>query len=70
MEIPKPEGAKPKVAILSRTFSKGAGGAESYAVNLAEQLADDFEFHVLIFIRCGLYHQPIFDRLSGTLACY
>lgn len=46
MAIPKPEGAKPKVAILSRNFSKVAGGAESYAVNLAEQLADEFEFHV------------------------
>lgn len=46
MAIQKPEGAKPKIAILSRNFSKGAGGAESYAVNLAEHLADEFEFHV------------------------
>ena len=46
MAIQKPKGAKPKIAILSRNFSKGAGGAENYAVNLAEQLADEFEFHV------------------------
>jgi len=41
-----PHGFKQKVAILSRSFGKSAGGAESYAVNLAEQLADEFEFHV------------------------
>ena len=46
MAIQKPKDAKPKIAILSRNFSKGAGGAENYAVNLAEQLADEFEFHV------------------------
>ena len=46
MAIQKPEGVKPKIAILSRNFSKGAGGAEKYAVNLAQQLADEFEFHV------------------------
>jgi len=36
---------KPKVAIFSRSFSKSAGGAENYAVNLAEQVADEFEVH-------------------------
>ena len=41
-----PHGFKQKVAILSRSFGKSAGGAESYAVNLAEHLADEFEFHV------------------------
>jgi len=46
MAIQKTKDAKPKIAILSRNFSKGAGGAENYAVNLAEQLADEFEFHV------------------------
>ena len=39
-------GAKHRVAILSRSFSKSAGGAENYAVNLAEQLVDEFEVHV------------------------
>ena len=39
-------GRKPKVAILSRSFSKSAGGAENYAVNLAEQVAGEFEVHV------------------------
>jgi UDP-glucose:(heptosyl)LPS alpha-1,3-glucosyltransferase len=37
---------KQKVAVLSRNFSKSAGGAENYAVNLAEKLSDEFEVHV------------------------
>ncbi len=41
-----PETRKPRVAILSRSFSKSAGGAENYAVNLAEQVVDEFEVHV------------------------
>ncbi len=41
-----PETRKPRVAILSRSFSKSAGGAENYAVNLAEQVVDEFEIHV------------------------
>ena len=41
-----PAGKNPKVAILSRSFSKSAGGAENYAVNLAEQIAGEFEVHV------------------------
>ena len=35
-----------KVAILSRNFSKSAGGAENYAVNLAEQVSEEYEVHV------------------------
>lgn len=39
-------GRKQKVAVLSRNFSKSAGGAENYAVSLAEKAADEFEVHV------------------------
>lgn len=35
-----------KVAILSRSFCKSAGGAENYAVNLAQHLASQFDIHV------------------------
>ena len=59
MAIQKPKGAKPKIAILSRNFSKGAGGAENYAVNLVEQLADEFEFHVFSCI-------PTISNLTGN----
>ena len=38
--------SKPRIAVLSRNFSRSAGGAENYAVNLAEQVADQFEVHV------------------------
>ncbi len=37
---------KVKVAILSRHFSQSAGGAESYAVNLALKLTQDYRIHV------------------------
>jgi len=46
MTIKAPETRKPRVAILSRSFCKSSGGAENYAVNLAEQLVDEFEIHV------------------------
>ena len=35
-----------RIAVLSRHFSRHRGGAENYAVSLAEQLADDHEVHV------------------------
>ena len=41
-----PQSRKPRLAILSRSFSKSAGGAENYAVNLAEQVTDEFAIHV------------------------
>jgi glycosyltransferase involved in cell wall biosynthesis len=41
-----PESHRQKVAILSRNFSKSAGGAENYAVNLAQQMAAEFAIHV------------------------
>jgi len=37
---------KLRIAVLSRHFSRHRGGAENYAVSLAEQLADDHEVHV------------------------
>jgi glycosyltransferase involved in cell wall biosynthesis len=45
MESQAPKAVRQKVAILSRSFSKSAGGAENYAVNLAEQVAGEFEVH-------------------------
>lgn len=41
-----PPDPKPKVALLSRSFSKSAGGAENYAVNLAQHLVAQFDIHV------------------------
>lgn len=35
-----------RIAVLSRHFSRHRGGAENYAVSLAEQLASDHEVHV------------------------
>jgi UDP-glucose:(heptosyl)LPS alpha-1,3-glucosyltransferase len=35
-----------RVAVISRVFSKSAGGAESYSVAIAEQLAKQHEIHV------------------------
>jgi glycosyltransferase involved in cell wall biosynthesis len=42
----EPMGGGPKLAILSRSFTQSAGGAENYAVNLAQHLAHGFEVHV------------------------
>jgi len=35
-----------RIAVLSRHFSRYKGGAENYAVSMAEQLANDHEIHV------------------------
>jgi len=35
-----------RIAIINRVFSRTAGGAESYAVAIAEQLAARHEIHV------------------------
>lgn len=37
---------KLRIAVLSRHFSRHRGGAENYAVSLAEQLADEHDVHV------------------------
>ena len=59
-----PESRKPRVAILSRSFSKSAGGAENYAVSLAEQVVDEFEVHVFCE-RSDVLHPDIRIHLMG-----
>ncbi len=60
-------GRKPKVAILSRSFSKSAGGAENYAVNLAEQVADEFEVHAYCERSDGLHPGITVHRMGRTI---
>jgi UDP-glucose:(heptosyl)LPS alpha-1,3-glucosyltransferase len=60
-------GRKPKVAILSRSFSKSAGGAENYAVNLAEQVADEFEVHVFCERSDGSHPGITVHRMGRTI---
>jgi len=60
-------GRKPKVAILSRSFSKSAGGAENYAVNLAEQVAGEFEVHVFCERSDGSHPGICIHRMGRTI---
>ena len=62
-----PAGRKPKVAILSRSFSKSAGGAENYAVNLAEQVAGEFEVHVFCEWSDGSHPGICIHRMGRTI---
>ena len=53
-----------KIAVISRTFSKAAGGAESYSVNLVAQMAHRHEMHVFAQHTDqpvqGVYYHPVF----------
>jgi UDP-glucose:(heptosyl)LPS alpha-1,3-glucosyltransferase len=60
-------GRKSKVAILSRSFSKSAGGAENYAVNLAEQVTNEFEVHVFCERSDGSHPGICIHRMGRTI---
>jgi UDP-glucose:(heptosyl)LPS alpha-1,3-glucosyltransferase len=44
-----------RIAVLNRTFSKTGGGAESYSVNLVQELAHNHEVHVF----CQSTDEPV-----------
>ncbi len=60
-------GRKQKVAVLSRNFSKSAGGAENYAVSLAEKAADEFEVHVFCERSDGSHPGISIHRMGRTI---
>ena len=67
MESHAPKAVRQKVAILSRSFSKSAGGAENYAVNLAEQVAGEFEVHVFCERSDGSHPGIGIHRMGRTI---